>query len=174
MGNKKGKVIWLFGLSGSGKSTIADKLEEIMISNKGQSVYRLDGDALRLGLNSDLGFSERDRLENIRRTAEVAKLFADAGFIVIVSLITPLRSMRNLARDIIGRDRFIEVYIKASLEACETRAPKGLYKKARSGEIKEFTGIDSPFEEAEGSDMVIDTEQMSIEESVYWITNNAL
>lgn len=172
----KGQVVWLFGLSGSGKSTIADKLEEVINSEKGIPVYRLDGDSLRMGLNNDLGFSEKDRLENVRRTAEVAMLFANAGFIVIVSLITPLQSMRTLARKIIGNDRFIDIYVKASLESCESRDPKGLYKKARKGDIEEFTGIDSPFDEVLDASLIIDTEKCSIENSVeqiiYHICNN--
>lgn len=167
----KGKVIWLFGLSGSGKSTIAERLEAILAPKKGKWMYRLDGDILRLGLNKDLGFSDQDRQENIRRTAEVAKLFADAGSLVIVSLITPLQSLRTLAKDIIGEDQIVEIYIKSSLETCEKRDPKGLYQKARDGQIKQFTGIDSPFEESTDSDLVIDTENLSIDESVEKIWN---
>lgn len=162
----KGKVIWLFGLSGSGKSTIADRIAEILTSKRSQPTYRLDGDGLRTGLNSDLSFSDQDRRENIRRTAEVAKLFADAGFLVIVSLITPLQSMRTLARSIVGEERYFEVYVKASLETCEARDPKGLYDKVRKGEIKEFTGIDAPFEESLDSDLVINTEQLNLDNSV--------
>lgn len=158
------KVIWLFGLSGSGKSTISGRLNEVLVS-EGINVYRLDGDCLRLGLNSDLGFSDEGRMENIRRAAEVAKLFADAGFLVLVSMITPMQSMRALAREIIGANRFVEVYVKASLEACEARDPKGLYKKARNGEIKDFTGIGSPFEEGADSDLLIDTEKLGLEEA---------
>lgn len=163
-----GKVVWLFGLSGSGKSTIADKLEELLRVET-SSVYRLDGDLLRTGLNSDLGFSEQDRMENIRRTAEVAKLFADAGFIVIASLITPLQSMRELAGKIIGMDKFMSIYVKTSLEVCEKRDPKGLYKKARNGEISSFTGIDSPFEVPAGADLVIDTEKYDVEKSAVMV-----
>ena len=163
---KNGKVIWFYGLSGSGKSTIADRLAEILISSRKLAVYRLDGDVLRTGLNSDLGFSERDRVENIRRAAEVAKILADEGFVVIASLITPQRTMRDLARDIIGAEKFVGIYVKASLETCENRDPKGLYKKMRKGEIKSFTGVDSPFEEPADNALVIETELLDIEAAV--------
>ena len=169
--SQKGKVVWLFGMSGAGKSTIANRLEEFLTHKQDKIVYRLDGDNLRFGLNSNLGFSEEDRLENIRRTAEVARLFADAGLITIVSLITPMESMRRLAKGIIGQEHFIEIYIKTSLLTCEKRDPKGLYQKVRNGQIKQFTGIDSPFEESMDSDLVIDTEKLSIDESVEKIWN---
>ena len=143
--NQKAITIWMSGLSGSGKSTIANLLE-CKLNESGFHTYVLDGDNTRLGLNKGLGFSEEDRVENIRRVAEVCKLMNDAGLIVICSFISPFEKNRTQAKEIIGEDSFIEVFIDASLETCETRDPKGLYKKARTGEIKDFTGISSPFE----------------------------
>lgn len=163
--NQKGLVIWLTGLSGSGKSTIAIELEK-KLTQIGKLTYRLDGDNIRLGLCSDLGFSENDRNENIRRITEVAKLFKDSGIITIVSFISPLKSMRELAREKIGNDAFFEVYVKADLETCIKRDPKGMYKKALAGEIKEFTGISAAYERPENPEIVIDTEQLTLEESV--------
>ena len=142
--NQKSQTIWMSGLSGSGKSTIANLVEEKLI-NLGYHTFILDGDNTRLGLNKGLGFSEEDRIENIRRVAEVCKLMNEAGLIVICSFISPFEKNREQAKEIIG-DNFFEVFIDASLETCETRDPKGLYKKARLGEIKDFTGISSPFE----------------------------
>jgi len=141
----KSLTIWMSGLSGSGKSTIANILET-ELNSQNYHTYILDGDNTRLGLNKGLGFSEEDRLENIRRVAEVCKLMNDAGLIVICSFISPFQKNREQARSIIGEDKFIEVFVDADLETCETRDPKGLYKKARLGEIKDFTGISSPFE----------------------------
>jgi len=141
----KSLTIWMSGLSGSGKSTIANLLE-CKLNESGFHTYVLDGDNTRLGLNKGLGFSEEDRVENIRRVAEVCKLMNDAGLIVICSFISPFEKNRTQAKEIIGEDSFIEVFVDASLETCETRDPKGLYKKARLGEIKDFTGISSPFE----------------------------
>ncbi|WP_042346186.1 adenylyl-sulfate kinase [Bacillus massiliigorillae] len=158
-------VIWFTGLSGSGKSTIANELAAQLFSEK-ISVYVLDGDNIRHGLNSDLGFSELDRTENIRRIAEVSKLFIDNGTIAITAFISPFQEDRNQARAILQNDEFIEVYIKCPLDACEERDPKGLYKKARNGEIKQFTGIDSPYEEPVNPELVIDTAKLSIGESV--------
>lgn len=143
--NQKALTIWMSGLSGSGKSTIANNLE-FTLHSMSYHTYILDGDNTRLGLNKDLGFSEEDRVENIRRVAESCKLMNDAGLIVICSFISPFKINRDHARQIIGDDRFIEVFIDADLTTCEMRDPKGLYKKARLGEIKEFTGISSPFE----------------------------
>lgn len=163
--NQKGLVIWLTGLSGSGKSTIAVELEKELIQ-AGKLVYRLDGDNIRHGLCSDLGFSEKDRTENIRRITEVSQLFKDAGIITLVSFISPLKSMRKLARDKIGSNAFIEVYIKASVETCIKRDPKGMYKKAIDGQIKDFTGISSIYENPENPDIVIDTENLTVDESV--------
>lgn len=142
--NQKSCTIWMSGLSGSGKSTIANQLEHTL-NSLGYHTYVLDGDNTRLGLNKGLGFSEEDRIENIRRVSEVCKLMNDAGLIVICSFISPFEKNRQQAKEIIG-DNFFEVFIDASLETCEMRDPKGLYKKARLGEIKDFTGISSPFE----------------------------
>jgi bifunctional enzyme CysN/CysC len=160
----KGGVLWFSGLSGSGKSTLAGELQNRLF-RKGYSVYVLDGDNIRQGLNSDLGFSDAERHENLRRVAEVANLFADSGTIVITSFIAPFKEDRNKARGI-APDNFHSVYIKASLEVCEARDPKGLYKKARSGQIKGFTGLDSPFEEPENADITIDSAKNSVEENV--------
>lgn len=142
---QKALTIWMSGLSGSGKSTIANMLEQ-SLNEMDFHTYILDGDNTRLGLNKNLGFSEEDRVENIRRVAEVCKLMNDAGIIVICSFISPFQKNRDQAKEIIGRDNFIELFIDTDLEVCEKRDPKGLYKKARAGEIKEFTGISSPFE----------------------------
>lgn len=151
----EGRVLWLTGLSGSGKSTIADAVTQ-RLTHLGRIVTVLDGDNLRTGLNSDLGFTETDRVENIRRTAEVAKLFAETGIVVAVSLISPYRQDRARARDIIGPDRFAEIFVSTPLSICEKRDPKGLYKKARSGEIPNFTGIDAPYEEPLNPDVVVE------------------
>jgi len=168
--NQKGLVIWLTGISGSGKSTIAVELEK-ELTQIGKLVYRLDGDNIRQGLCSDLGFSEKDRNENIRRITEVSKLFKDAGIITIVAFISPIKSMRELARDKIGTDAFVEVYVKASVETCIKRDTKGMYKKAIAGEIKDFTGISSKYEIPEHPDIIIDTEKLTIEESVMIVLN---
>lgn len=157
-------VIWFTGLSGSGKSTLANALQNHLF-NENKQVYVLDGDNIRSGLNSDLDFSENGRIENIRRISEVAKLLSQAGFIVITAFISPFKSDREKARQIIG-PCFREVYIKASIETCESRDVKGLYKKARNGEIKNFTGLDSPFEEPTSPDLIINTSNTSIEESL--------
>jgi adenylyl-sulfate kinase len=151
----KPACIWFTGLSGSGKSTIANQLDA-ELTGMGMNCFLLDGDNVRHGLNKDLGFSDLDREENIRRLAEVAKLFTDAGLIVIASFISPFRKDREFAREIIGTDKFIEVYVKVPIEVCEGRDPKGLYKKARKGEVKEFTGIDSPYEEPGSAEIVIE------------------
>jgi bifunctional enzyme CysN/CysC len=141
----KGKVIWFTGLSGSGKSTLANALE-IELHRRGLRTYILDGDNIRQGLNKDLGFTDADRVENIRRIAEVAKLMVDAGMIVMTAFISPFRREREMARELIGTDSFIEVYVSTSLEVCEERDVKGLYKQARSGKIPNMTGINSPYE----------------------------
>ena len=163
----RGMVVWLTGLSGSGKSTLARALETNLFTRHMQ-VYVLDGDNVRHGLNKDLGFSAEDRVENIRRVAEVAKLMADAGFIVITSLISPYRVDRSRARDVILSNdiEFIEVHVSAPLQVCEKRDPKNLYKRARSGEIKSFTGIDAPYEEPENPEITIHTDRESVKESV--------
>ena len=157
-------ILWLTGLSGSGKSTIANALEGELYRT-GHHSYLLDGDNIRLGLNKDLGFSDQDRVENIRRIGEVAKLFADAGLIAITAFISPFRADRDLVRSLVAPGEFFEVYVKAPLEICEQRDPKGLYKKARAGAIKQFTGIDSPYEEPLKPELVIDTAAQSLEQS---------
>ena len=159
-----GGVLWLTGLSGSGKSTLAMALQRKLFE-RGDQVYVLDGDNVRQGLNNDLGFGPDDRTENIRRIAEVANLFADAGFIVVTAFISPYREDRENARAIVG-DKFREVFVKASLAACESRDPKGLYVKARAGEIPEFTGISAPYEEPASPELVVDTESQSLEAAV--------
>lgn len=158
-------VIWLTGLSGSGKSTLANALE-VELHAAGHHSYLLDGDNIRMGLNKGLGFSNEDRVENIRRIGEVAKLFADAGLIAITAFISPFSADRDLVRKLMPAGEFIEVYVKAPLDVCETRDPKGMYKKARAGQIKNFTGIDSPYEAPQSPEMVIDTSQGPVTESV--------
>lgn len=160
---QKGVVLWLTGLSGSGKSTIAKNLEKKLFE-KGYLPFVLDGDNVRHGLNADLGFSEKDRQENIRRVANVANLFIQANLITITAFISPFRDDRQKARKIIG-DSFIEIFCKASLQTCEKRDPKGLYKKARAGEIKNFTGIDQTYEEPQKAELVLDTENLNIDEA---------
>lgn len=160
---QRGVVLWMYGLSGSGKSTIANAAERIL-HDEGRFTVILDGDNLRAGLNGNLGFSDADRAENVRRNAEVARLFAQAGVITFVSVITPRRELRDLARAIVGDD-FVEVYVKAAYETCAARDPKGLYAKAQRGEVKQFTGKDSGFEEPENPEVLLDTERLSPEES---------
>lgn len=165
LNNHKSCVLWFTGLSGSGKSTLANAVQQRLFENKVQT-YVLDGDNIRHGLNQGLGFSEQDRQENIRRISEVAKLFVDAGLIVLTAFISPFRSDREQARLRFEPGEFIEIYVQCSLEECEKRDPKGLYQKARSGEIPDFTGISSPYEEANAPELVIDTQQLTIEEAV--------
>ena len=160
---QSGAVIWMYGLSGSGKSTLANLLER-RLHGDGRLVKVLDGDNIRSGLNRNLGFSDEDRLENIRRVSEVAKLFAECGVITITSFITPNNELRRLAREIVGDADLLEVYVKASFETCRVRDPKGLYAKVAAGEVKQFTGKDSAFEEPESPDLVIDTEAFSEDE----------
>lgn len=155
---QRGIVFWMYGLSGSGKSTIAAALER-SLHEDGRFVVILDGDNFRHGLNADLGFSDDDRKENVRRVSEVAKIFASQGVIVLVSVITPKRKLRDQARNVLG-DLFHEIYIKASYETCAARDPKGLYAKVAAGKIKQFTGKDSGFEEPEQAELVIDTESI--------------
>jgi adenylylsulfate kinase len=168
--NQKGTTIWLTGLSGSGKSTIAVELEHALIENKHQA-YILDGDNIRHGLNKNLGFSPEDRTENIRRIGEVAKLFTEANIITIAAFVSPYREDRDNVRKLLGRGEFVEIYVKCSLEVCETRDTKGLYKKARAGEVKDFTGISAPYEEPLNPELTIDSSKLSVEESTRDILN---
>ena len=162
---QRGAVLWFTGLSGSGKSTLARALETTLIQS-GSLSYVLDGDNVRHGLNAGLGFSEEDRAENLRRVAEVAQLFADAGLICLVSFISPTRHSRAVARSIVGETRFAEIHIAADLDTCETRDVKGLYAKARRGEIPDFTGISAPYEPPEKPSLVIDSSRHTIDECV--------
>lgn len=170
---QKSKVLWLTGLSGSGKSTIAQHLER-KLHNNGFIAQVLDGDNIRSGINNNLGFSPEDRQENIRRIAEIAKLYLNSGIITINSFISPTRAIRQMAKDIVGTDDFVEIYINTPLEICEARDVKGLYKKARKGEIKGFTGIDAPYEAPQNPELDVKTAQMTIEESVDVIYNHIL
>lgn len=160
LNNHKGVCLWFTGLSGSGKSTVALEAES-QLFERGARTYVLDGDNVRHGLNKDLGFSPEDRTENIRRIGEVAKLFVDAGLVVMTAFISPYREDRNTVRSLMKDGEFVEVYVECDLEVCEQRDPKGLYKKARAGEIKEFTGIDAPYEEPENPELVINTSEIT-------------
>ncbi len=166
----KGKVLWLVGLSGSGKSTLANGIHNKLFELGMHSVV-LDGDNTRLGINKDLDFSEQDRIENIRRVAEIAKLFVQSGHIVITAFISPFEINRQQAKEIISEDDFIEVYAKSSISKCEERDVKGLYKKVRAGEITHFTGITSPFDEPKNADICVDTEKLSINEGIEYFLN---
>ena len=157
-------IVWLTGLSGSGKSTIANTLEAMLYKNE-NFTYLLDGDNIRHGLNIDLGFDNNSRVENIRRVGEVAKLFVDSGQIVLTAFISPFKSDRELVKHLVDEGEFIEIFIDAPLEVCESRDPKGLYKKARAGEIKEFTGIDSPYEAPTLADIHIRNDKISVEKA---------
>lgn len=168
--NQKPCILWFTGLSGSGKSTIANAVE-LELFKRGRKTYLLDGDNVRHGLNKDLGFSEQDRIENIRRIGEVAKLFVDSGLIVLTAFISPFKSDRQIARSLVKYDEFIEVFIDTPLEVCEQRDPKGLYKKARDGAIKNFTGISSPYEAPVEPQIHIKTDEHSIEECVDIVIN---
>ncbi|WP_197686283.1 adenylyl-sulfate kinase [Salegentibacter salegens] len=158
-------VVWFTGLSGSGKSTIANQVENELFK-KGIKTFSLDGDNIRKGLNNNLGFSAADRQENLRRIAEISKLFVESGSLVIASFISPLEKDREMIKEIIGKDDFIEVFIKTSLEECERRDIKGLYKKARAGEIKNFTGIDAPYENPINPDLEVETEKENLEDAI--------
>ena len=164
----RGIVLWFVGLSGSGKSTIANGLQTKLFEN-GFNAIVLDGDNTRLGINKDLGFSDKDRNENIRRVAEISKLFIESGHIVINAFISPFKLNRTQARDIISDKDFIEVYIESSISTCEERDVKGLYKKARAGEINEFTGISSPFETPQNPDIIVKTDEQTPEDSIEYL-----
>ena len=170
MRGHKGMVIWFTGLSGSGKSTLANAVNEVLHLD-GLSTYVLDGDNIRHGLCKDLGFSDEDREENIRRIGEVANLFMNAGIITITAFVSPFISDRNKVRKIIGSSDFIEVYCAADIDVCESRDTKGLYKKARMGEIKEFTGISSPYEPPSNPEIVVDTGSLDLNDSVKKVVN---
>ncbi len=161
--NQKPAVLWFTGLSGSGKSTVANAVESLLFEKQRHS-YILDGDNVRHGLNKGLGFSDEDRVENIRRIGEVSKLFADAGLIVLTAFISPFKADRDLVRALFEGGEFVEIYVEAPLDVCEERDPKGLYKKARAGEIKNFTGIGSRYEEPESPELVVNTANHSVEE----------
>jgi adenylylsulfate kinase len=162
---QRSRVLWFTGLSGSGKSTIAQGLE-LKLYEAGFFTQVLDGDNIRTGINNNLGFSMEDRVENIRRVAEIAKLYLNTGVITIVSFISPTREARAFARSIVGEADFLEIYVNAPLEVCEARDVKGLYQKARRGEIKDFSGIDSPYEAPDEPDLEIRTDELSIEEAI--------
>ena len=170
LNSQKPCVVWFTGLSGSGKSTIANILEQ-KLHTAGKRTYLLDGDNVRHGLNKDLGFTDTDRVENIRRVAEVSKLMVDAGLITLVSFISPFKSERQMAKDLLSSDEFFEIFVNTPLEECEKRDPKGLYKKARAGELKNFTGIDSLYEEPENPDLILDTTSSNAEELTDQIIN---
>ena len=171
--NQKGKVVWLTGLSGSGKTTIALQLEKELYK-LGFLVQILDGDNIRAGINNNLSFSESDRTENIRRIAEVSKLFLNCGIITINCFVSPTIKMRQIAKEIIGKENYYEIFIDADLETCEKRDVKGLYKKARNGEIKNFTGIDSEYEKPNNPSLEVNTSQLSIDQSIEIILKNVL
>ena len=168
--NQHAMLVWFTGLSGSGKSTLAVQLEA-QLHERGFKTYLLDGDNIRSGLNKDLTFTDEGRIENIRRIGEVAKLMIDAGVIVLSAFISPFQSDRDQVRQIIGGDHYVEVFVDAPLELCEQRDVKGLYKKARAGEVKNFTGIDSPYEKPKQPDLVIETGKTSVDESVQKLLN---
>jgi adenylylsulfate kinase len=163
--NYKSCVLWFTGLSAAGKSTLANSLCE-QLHMIGVKSYVLDGDNIRHGLNKNLGFSSEDRKENIRRIGEVAKLFVDAGLIAITAFISPYREDRNNARRLLREDEFIEVFVKCSITECERRDPKGIYKKAKAGEIKEFTGVSAPYEEPDNPELILETDKMDLRECV--------
>ncbi|HAU21617.1 MAG TPA: adenylyl-sulfate kinase, partial [Erythrobacter sp.] len=171
--NQKPRVLWFTGLSGSGKSTIADAVEK-RLNLMNRHTFLLDGDNVRHGLNKDLGFTEADRIENIRRIGEVAKLMADAGLIVLTAFISPFRAERQLVRSMLPEGEFIEIFVNTPLEVAEERDVKGLYKKAREGELKNFTGIDSPYEEPENAEIRVNTVEMTVDEAAEHIIQQIL
>ncbi len=162
---QKAKVIWITGLSGSGKSTLAHGLER-RLAERGYLTQVLDGDNIRSGINNNLGFTEEDRNENIRRIAEINKLFLNCGIITINAFISPTNDIRKMAREIIGDDDFIEIFVDASFNTCAQRDPKGLYKKALAGQIKNFTGLDAPFDRPDNAEVTINTDELNIEEGI--------
>ncbi|MDB4060953.1 adenylyl-sulfate kinase [Vicingaceae bacterium] len=166
--NQKAKVLWLTGLSGSGKTAIAKVLEK-KLHHQGFFTQLLDGDNVRAGINNNLGFSEQDRTENIRRIAEVSKLFINCGVITINCFVSPTEKIRGVAKAIIGQENFIEIFVNTPLEVCESRDTKGLYAKARKGEVKNFTGISAPFESPENPIIVVKTENQTVEESANFV-----
>ncbi|TCT26471.1 adenylylsulfate kinase [Melghiribacillus thermohalophilus] len=165
LNNHQSFVLWFTGLSGAGKSTLSVAVEQELYK-RGIRTYRLDGDNIRHGLNKNLGFSPEDRKENIRRIGEVSKLMVEAGVVTLSAFISPYREDRNMVRELVEDNEFIEIYVKCGLDVCEQRDPKGLYKKARAGEIKGFTGIDAPYEAPENPDIIVETDQQSLEECV--------
>lgn len=169
--NQTGKIIWFTGLSGSGKSTLANALE-IKLHQQGKKTFLLDGDIVRQGLNQDLGFSDKDRTENIRRIAHVAKLMMDAGLIVLCAFISPFTQERKLARELAGKDSFVEIYLSTPLQICAKRDTKGLYKKANIGELNNLSGVGSNYEAPSNPEITIDTSKHSIEESIALILKN--
>jgi adenylylsulfate kinase len=171
--NQKAKVIWFTGLSGSGKTTLASALERNLFE-KGHLTQVLDGDNIRTGINNNLGFSPEDRMENIRRIAEIAKLLINSGLICLCAFVSPTRDVRNIVRTIVGEEDFLEVYVSTPLEVCETRDIKGLYKKARAGVIKEFTGISAPFDIPQNAVLSIDTSDKTVDECVEILLNRLL
>jgi len=168
--NQRALLLWFTGLSGSGKSTLSNAVEGFLFE-KGFTTYALDGDNTRMGLNSNLGFSNEDRKENIRRIGEVSKLMLDAGLIVCASFVSPFKADRDRIKEIVGKENIVEIYVSTPLEECEKRDVKGLYKKARLGEILDFTGVSSPYEAPENPDINIDTTNVSIAEAVNQIYN---
>jgi adenylylsulfate kinase len=171
--NQKTNLIWFTGLSGSGKSTLAVQLEA-QLFERGFKTYLLDGDNIRAGINKDLSFTDEGRVENIRRIGEVAKLMLDSGVIVLSAFISPFNADREQVKNIVGADNYIEVFVDTPIEVCEQRDVKGLYKKARAGEIKNFTGIDSPYEKPEKPDVIVPTDKMSVNDSLDLLLNFVL
>ena len=163
--NQNAKVIWITGLSGSGKSTLASGLEKAL-AERGYFTQVLDGDNIRSGINKNLGFTDEDRTENIRRIAEINKLFVNCGIITLNAFVSPTNDIRHMAKEIVGSDDFIEIFVDAKFDTCANRDPKGLYKKAIAGEIKNFTGLDAPFDRPDDADITINTDKLTIEEGI--------